>query len=79
MILVPILDTAGLLINLAGVILLFRFAMPFKMRTGGAVHYVGENLDHKVLAREKRDDCISHAGMTLVVIGTFLQILSAWI
>lgn len=76
---VPIFNTTGLLLNLAGVILLFRFAMPFKNRTNGEVNYIGENPDLAELAKEQLHDRISYFGIGVVSVGTLLQVVAAWL
>jgi hypothetical protein len=42
-----IIKLVGLLANLVGVILLFRYGMPFRIRTGGSSVYVSSSVDPK--------------------------------
>jgi hypothetical protein len=47
--LADILTIAGLLMNLAGVILLFRYGMPDRISTGGSSMYVSSSTDPREL------------------------------
>jgi hypothetical protein len=47
------LTTTGLLVSLGGVLLLFFFGMPYRVRTGGADVIVSEHVDHNAIRREQ--------------------------
>jgi hypothetical protein len=72
--LVASLNIAGLLMNLAGVILLFRYGMPYRVRSGGLNFYVTENVDEGEIASERRYDRLGLLGLILIVLGTLAQI-----
>ena len=47
-----VLNIVGLAFNLIGVLILFRWGMPFRVPTGGAIAYVAETTDAKEAAIE---------------------------
>jgi hypothetical protein len=65
----------GLLLNLAGVVLLFLFGMPFRIATGGAtIAWTTWNID---LLVKKLDDVytvLGWLGLLAIVLGTLLQV-----
>jgi hypothetical protein len=60
----------GLLANFAGVILLFRYGMPYRVRTGG----VSSQVDPKEARAERREGVLGWIGLILIVLGTAAQI-----
>jgi hypothetical protein len=68
----------GLVTNLVGVVLLFRFGIPYYVRTDGSISLILESKDADQARREKIADRIGWAGLGLVVLGTICQILGAW-
>ena len=60
----------GLTLVLVGVLLLFVFGMPFRVRTGG----VGETEDEKEKRAERVYNVFGWLGVSLVVLGTLSQI-----
>ena len=69
------LNICGLLLNLAGVVLLFLFGMPFRIATGGqTVTWTAANID---LLIKKLDDVytvLGWLGLLAIVLGTLLQV-----
>jgi hypothetical protein len=72
-----ILNVGGLLMNLAGVILLFRYGMPYRVRTEGVSYLITEDIDKREVATEWRYDWLGKLGLFLIVAGTAAQILGA--
>jgi hypothetical protein len=70
-------NVAGLIANLVVVILLFRYGMPFRVRTGGFSSYVTENSDPKEVRAERWYDVLGGVGLVLIVLGTIAQIVGA--
>jgi hypothetical protein len=70
-----VLNIAGLILNLFGVILLFLFGMPFRVRTEGKFPrtYVRADSDEAVRL-ERLYSLLSWLGLILIVGGTVLQI-----
>ncbi len=70
---------AGLVINLFGVVLLFRYGMPYRVETKGAQALLLEEDDLNAISAEgiyRRLGCL---GFFLIVAGTALQIWSVTI
>ena len=63
----------GLVCSLGGVLLLFRYGMPFQVRTIGAIYRVLEQVDQKQVEREKRYTILGYLGLFLIIVGTILQ------
>ena len=60
--------------NLVGVILLFLFGMPFRVRTGGSSMYVSSQVDPNEARAERRAGVLGWIGLILIVLGTAAQI-----
>jgi hypothetical protein len=77
-----VLNVIGLSMNAAGVILLFFFAMPYRIPTPRGGYIVTGSPDPDDALTDKRFKMRSHLGLSLVMLGTGLQIaaalLSAW-
>jgi hypothetical protein len=76
---VTCLNIAGLVMNLIGVILLFRYGMPFRVRTEGASYQLREEVDQTAIAAERRYGVLGWVGLVLIVIGTGAQIAASLI
>jgi hypothetical protein len=72
-----VLNVAGLIANLAGVILLFRYGMPFRVDTGGHSAYVTEVPNGAEIQKDKRYKRIGYLGLGLIIILTAGQIAGA--
>jgi hypothetical protein len=70
------LNIIGLLMNAAGVILLFLFAMPFRTRTGGYTVRITEGSDPEMVRVEGWFDKLGWLGLGLIVLGTVVQIIA---
>jgi hypothetical protein len=57
------LNVAGLVINLIGVILLFRYGMPFRVRTEGASYELRGEVDQTAIAAEHRYSMLGGLGL----------------
>ncbi|NMM44252.1 hypothetical protein HH303_07170 [Rhodospirillaceae bacterium KN72] len=65
----------GLILNLAGVLLLFRYGMPFRVSSDdGERVVVPAGPETKKL--DKRYEVIGYIGLAAIVIGTLLQIFA---
>jgi hypothetical protein len=70
-------NIAGLVMNLIGVVLLFLYGMPFRVRTGGGqVNWQGI-VDQATVKSERLYDRRSWLGLTLIILGTVSQIVAA--
>lgn len=68
---------AGLTINLAGVVLLFRYGMPYRVETRGRSYLLLEEDDADAVRVEAFYRKLGKLGLVLIVIGTVLQAWSA--
>ena len=71
------LNVTGLLMNLVGIVLLFLFQMPFRIRTDGHSFYVASQEEPKELAKDKLFAALGWLGFSLLVAGTAAQIVAA--
>jgi hypothetical protein len=70
-------NITGLLLALAGILLLFRYGMPYRVRSGGAIHLILEQTDDAEIKAEKRYAIFGWIGLTLIVVGTLFQIAAS--
>lgn len=69
------LNIVGLLSNLAGVVLLFLFGMPFRTASGGkTVTWTTSNIDLQVKKLDDIYTVLGWLGLLALVFGTLLQI-----
>ena len=66
---------AGLVLSLIGVLLLFRYGMPFRVHTGR----VTISSDPRAAALDRRYAMLGWFGVFLVVLGTICQIIGAFL
>ena len=64
---------AGLISNLVGVLILFRYGMPYRVETRGEGSLLLEGTDRDAIAIEKVYRRLGYVGLCLVIIGTGLQ------
>ena len=78
-----LLTSAGLLLDIIGVVMLFRYGLPpagVSRRTGSVLEWGGNQAE--VEARKKkveRYDRRSYVALVLIVSGFFLQGLAVWV
>jgi hypothetical protein len=68
---------AGLVLSLVGVVLLFRYGMPYRVRTRGQPIRVAISSDPRAATLERRYDILGWLGLLLIVLGTICQIVGA--
>jgi hypothetical protein len=70
-----VLNIFGLIFNLAGVVLLFLFGMPFRIASGGkTVTWTTTNIDLQVRKLDDIYSVLGWIGLLAIVFGTLLQI-----
>jgi hypothetical protein len=73
------LNIVGLLMNLAGVILLFRYGMPYRVRTGGnQIRVVSGRTNQEIVKTEQLYEKLGFLGLVLIVLGTAAQVIAAF-
>jgi hypothetical protein len=74
MIAAKVINIAGLIANLIGVFLLFRYGMPYRVRTGGNVAtWTVAKVNPAIVSAEWWYTFAGWLGLALIVIGTALQ------
>ena len=72
------LATIGLSLDIAGVMLLFKFGLPAEVRRSGHSYLRLEKDDEEQKAKATRYDRWSWLAMTLLVVGFVLQLMSSY-
>jgi hypothetical protein len=67
---------AGVGLNLAGVLLLFRYGMPFRVETKGAGFLMIEQTDYEAIRIERRYKLLGYLGLALIIVGSVFQALA---
>jgi hypothetical protein len=69
------LTVVGLIMNLVGIILLFRYGMPFRVRTDGSkVRWLSGQKNPQVVRTERLHSVLGWIGLTLIILGTASQV-----
>jgi hypothetical protein len=71
-----VFNLVGLALTLVGVLILFRWGMPFHVPTGGASHLILLQSDPKDIALERIYTIIGYVGLTALILGTVLQMVA---
>jgi hypothetical protein len=71
-----VLNIIGLSFNLVGVLILFRWGMPFRVPMRGAVPIILEGIDEKAVALDHTYVICGYIGLVLLILGTVLQIIA---
>jgi hypothetical protein len=71
-----VLNVIGLAFNLIGVLILFRWGMPFRVATGGVGFIALEGKDETAAALDKIYIVCGLAGLILLILGVALQIVA---
>jgi hypothetical protein len=66
----------GLVLVFAGVVLLFIFGMPFRVRRGGRGSWLRVGIDEADLREERIFNAMGWIGLILVLLGTLSQIMA---
>ena len=74
---VAVPNIVGLLLALAGVLLLFRYGMPYQLRTGGHRLRSVLDLDQDQIRLESRYDRLGWLGLVCIVLGTVCRIIAS--
>jgi hypothetical protein len=71
------LNIVGVLLALAGVLLLFQYGMPYQIRTGGVIQFEADNpRDQNQIKLERRYDRLGWIGLICIVVGSVCQIIA---
>lgn len=72
-------NTGGILLSLVGVLILFRYGMPFHVPTGGAIHLIIDQVDESEKSLERRYFIYGMFGLSLVIAGAIFQLVAIWV
>jgi hypothetical protein len=70
-------NVLGLILSLVGVLLLFKYGMPYRTRDGGAIHLIAEQTDQKEKALDATYGKLGWVGLAAIILGTVFQIVGA--
>ena len=74
------LNSIGLLLTIAGILLLFLYGMPYQVRTGGVIQFEADNpRDRNQIELERSYDRFGWVGLVYVVLGTLFQVAANWL
>ena len=72
-----IFSSIGLVLNLVGVLVLFRYGMPYRVRTEGRINRTIRQKDEGENVLEVEWDNLGQLGLGAVLFGTVFQIVGA--
>ena len=72
-----IMQTLGLILDIAGVALLWRYGLPPDIHREGRMVYASPNVNIGEVNKAKLYDLLSNLAMFLLITGFFLQIVSS--
>lgn len=70
------INSLGLILEVVGVLLLFKFGLPSKIDIEGQTFIVSGGIDEKEKIKAKRYKTRSYIALTLLIFGFLLQIIS---
>ena len=71
-----LVNSIGLLCDIVGAVLIWRYGLPEPISRTGAVHLIAEQTDETEKAKANRYDRIARSGIVLLVGGFVLQLVS---
>jgi hypothetical protein len=73
------LNSVGLLLDIAGALLLLRYGLPPKIDPQGHIHLIAEQVDQSEIALGRRYRRWSSFAVILLVVGFALQLVAGYI
>jgi hypothetical protein len=75
-----VVNIGGLVANLAGVLLLFRYGMPFRVRSEGLTYFIANGPpDQREIKEDRRHTILGMLGLILIILGTAAQIAAVFL
>jgi hypothetical protein len=71
-------SVAGLVLDIIGVVMLFRYGLPAEISRSGAQAITTEQADPAEQALARRYDCLARLALLCLIAGFFLQLIGAW-
>jgi hypothetical protein len=72
-------NATGIIVATIGVLLLFRFGMPFRLSTGDGGDYIVTNDSADPPWKEPAYKALGYVGLFSVVFGAACQLISSWL
>jgi len=69
-------NSVGLVLDITGVVLLFKFGLPAEISRTGAIHIITEQHDEDEVRKARKYDRLGRFGLGLLVAGFTLQLAS---
>jgi hypothetical protein len=69
----------GLAGALLGVLMLFRYGMPFRVASGGVTYLITESINESERDIDRRYTILGYVGLFFVTLGTLLQMYGAYL
>lgn len=70
------INDIGLILDIIGALLLFKFGLPASIDREGHIHLITEQVDHEEITRGKIYERWGKIGLALLIIGFILQLAS---
>jgi len=70
------INSAGLVLDIIGALLLWRYGLPEPISRTGAIHFIAEQSDQAEIDKAKRYDRCARVGIALLILGFILQLIS---
>ncbi len=74
-----LVNSLGLVFDIVGVILVWRFGLPDPIDRTGAVGIAQMKVDTEQIKKGARYDCWGRIGLVLIILGFVLQIMGNWL
>jgi hypothetical protein len=72
-----IVNSAGLVLNIVGTLLVWRYGLPAPLSRDGAINIIAEQTDNSEKAEAAKYDCKARLGIGLLLLGFALQLVSS--
>ena len=73
------INSLGLVLDIVGVVMIWRYGLPEPLSRKGAIYIIAEQSDQAEKAKAARYDLLSKTGLGLVLVGFLLQFLSNFV
>ncbi len=75
----PIVASAGLILDIIGAIMIFRFGLPENIDRSGKIYRVTSGVDEEEKRKARFYDRMSPVGILLLILGFGMQLVANWL